>query len=102
MEIRYHHLLCLPRFEGKGYSNDFCKNMANIKKLYNSEKITLVEKCDEVCAHCPNNIGGKCKDEEKVKRYDKKVKELISLGKKPTPKEVCFDCKWYYICKNVD
>ena len=102
MELRYHHLLCLPRFEGEGYSNDFCKNMANIKKRYNNEKITLVEHCDEVCAHCPNNKCGKCEDEEKVKKYDKKVKELISLGKKPTPKEVCSDCKWYYICKNVD
>ena len=43
MNIRYHHLLCLPRFEGKGYSADFCKNMANVKKRYNNEKITLVE-----------------------------------------------------------
>ena len=67
MEIRYHHLLCLPRFEGKGYSADFCKNMANIKKRYNNEKITLVERCDEICSHCPNNKGGKCKEEEKVK-----------------------------------
>ena len=41
-------------------------------------------------------------EEEKVKSYDKKVKELISLGKKPTPKEVCSDCKWYYICKNIE
>ena len=45
MDIRYHHLLCLPRFEGKGYSADFCKNMANVKKRYNNEKITLVEHC---------------------------------------------------------
>lgn len=102
MEIRYHHLLCLPRFEGKGYSADFCKNMANVKKRYNNEKITLVERCDEICSHCPNNKGGKCKEEEKVKSYDKTVKKLISLGVKPTPNDVCSDCKWYYICKNFD
>ena len=76
--------------------------MANIKKRYNNEKISFVERCDEVCAHCPNNKRGKCGAEEKVKNYDKKVKELISLGKKPTPKEVCSDCKWYYICKNIE
>ena len=99
MDIRYHHLLCLPRFEGKGYSADFCKNMANVKKRYNNEKITLVEHCDEICSHCPNNKG---KEEEKVKSYDKKVKKLISLGIKPTPNDVCTDCKWYYICKNLD
>ena len=74
--------------------------MANVKKKYNNEKISFVERCDEVCAHCPNNKMGKCEEEEKS--YDKKVKELISLGKKPTPKEVCSDCKWYYICKNIE
>ena len=76
--------------------------MANVKKRYNNEKISFVERCDEVCAHCPNNKNGKCEEEEKVKSYDKKVKELISLGKKPTPKEVCSDCKLYYICKNIE
>ena len=76
--------------------------MANVKKRYNNEKISFVERCDEVCAHCPNNKNGKCEEEEKVKSYDKKVKELISLVKKPTPKEVCSDCKWYYICKNIE
>jgi hypothetical protein len=39
---------------------------------------------------------------KKVKSYDKKVKKLISLGIKPTPNDVCSDCKWYYICKNLD
>lgn len=39
------------------------------------KKITLVEHCDEICSHCPNNKGGKCKEEEKVKSYDKKVKK---------------------------
>lgn len=61
--------------------------MANVKKRYNNEKISFVERCDEVCAHCPNNKNGKCEEEEKVKSYDKKVKELISLGKKPTLKK---------------
>lgn len=81
MDIRYHHLLCLPRFEGKGYSADFCKNMANVKKRYNNEKITLVEHCDEICSHCPNNKGGKCKEEEKVKSYDKRLKAYFPRHK---------------------
>ena len=76
--------------------------MANVKKRYNNEKITLVEHCDEICSHCPNNKGGKCKEEEKVKSYDKTVKKLISLGINPTANDVCSDCKWYYICKNLD
>ncbi len=102
MELRYHHALCLPRFEGKGYSDDFCTNMQKIKDCYKNEEVTFVEHCDEVCSHCPNNINGKCKDEEKVKKYDAKVKELMQRGTTLKPSIVCNDCKWYYICKNAD
>ncbi len=102
MEIRYHHALCLPRFQGKGYSDGFCANMQKIKESYKHEKVNFIEHCDEVCAYCPNNINGKCKDEEKVKKYDAKVEELMAKGINPTPSAVCSDCKWYYICKNVD
>lgn len=75
MDIRYHHLLCLPRFEGKGYSADFCKNMANVKKRYNNEKITLVEHCDEICSHCPNNEGGKMQRRRESKKLRQKGKK---------------------------
>ena len=102
MELRYHHILCLPRFEGKGYSNDFCKNMQKIKDRYEKQEVTFVEHCDDVCSCCPNNENGSCKEEEKVKKYDKKVKELVENGITPTPSLVCSDCKWYYICKNAD
>ena len=88
MDIRYHHLYAFRDLKAKDTALIFAKNMANVKKRYNNEKITLVEHCDEICSHCPNNKGGKCKEEEKVKSYDKKVKKLISLGIKPTPNDV--------------
>lgn len=101
MEIRYHHLLCIPRFIGEGYSDDFCQNMQDVKKRFESEEITLVEHCDEVCKNCPNNSDGKCTEQSKVGEYDRLVKELLQDGKRLSPSLVCSDCKWYYICQNT-
>lgn len=60
---------------------------------------TLVDTCDDICAVCPNNKGGVCVDEEKVKRYDNAVKKALADGKTPYPESICSDCHWYYICK---
>ncbi len=97
MRIRPHHLLCMPRFEGKGYSEEFCKNMADIiTKIKNGEEYEIVYGADSVCKSCPNLVNGKCKDEEKVNRYDKNVQ----IGKENDISKICFDCQWYNICKN--
>lgn len=150
--LRYHHLLCLPRFIGEGYSNDFTRNMAEVKKRLESEgllangqwnldALTLVEGPDQVCAACPNLVlesgshvvacsnlaEGKCSSQEKVMAYDRVVKECMEArraedtrGSKvapqgsgallrskessivPTPQEVCTDCSWYEICRNLE
>lgn len=101
MKIRYHHLMCIPRFRGEGYSESFCENMQKLKALINTESYELVENCDDVCAYCPNNIGGICKDSDKVRQYDHKVKTAIEQGKTPEPKDICSDCKWYCICSKL-
>lgn len=101
MKIRYHHLLCLPRFKGEGYSSSFCENMLSVKNRFDTEEIELVDTCDDVCAECPNNIDGVCKDEEKVKQYDNAVKHCIENNQTPHPIDICSDCKWFYICKNI-
>ena len=31
IKIRYHHLMCIPRYRGKGYSEAFCKSLEKIK-----------------------------------------------------------------------
>ena len=43
--------------------------MANVKKRYNNEIITLVEHCDEICSHCPN------KKKKKKKHKKNKTKK---------------------------
>lgn len=101
MKIRYHHLMCIPRFGGKGYSKEFCKNMQKIKSCIGNENYKLVDECDDICAHCPNNINGICKDNDKVSKYDIKVRTALEQGITPLPKDICTDCKWYYICSEI-
>lgn len=63
IKLRAHHFLCMLNFEGKGYSESFVKNFANIiNRIQNGEAITIVEGPDDVCAplrhtehwHCDN------------------------------------------------
>lgn len=100
--IRYHHLMCIPRFTGKGYSDAFCKNMYEVIEKFSKGDYELVSCCDDICRECPNNINGKCSDEEKVSQYDKMVMKCIDEGKIPLPSEICNDCRWYEICKKIN
>ena len=102
MKLRYHHLMCIPRFKGEGYSKAFCDNLDNIKKSFENGDAQLVLECDDVCRCCPNNIGGVCCDEEKVIRYDRLVKECLEKGEKPQPQDICSDCRWYKICRYIE
>ncbi len=79
--------------------------------------VTLAVGCDEICKSCPNNIGGKCKDFDKVERIDinclaelnlsdgERIKwfDLKQLAYKSIIKEnkikfVCGNCVWQYLC----
>lgn len=96
LKIRPHHLNCMPRFIGKGYSDAFCRNMQEIKAcIENGEPYTLVYESDDICAHCPNLMDGVCKDNDKVLRYDR-----LSMNEKAISK-ICFDCQWYDLCKKM-
>ena len=117
--IRPHHMLCLQFFEGKGYSESFVKNMMGIKETLEKENtvVKIVDCADDICAGCPNNIGGKCKQEDSVRLHDQRVyrqvmdhvgnraewddivkavrENIIEAGK---VKEVCVECQWSEIC----
>jgi len=96
LRIRPHHLNCMPRFIGKGYSKAFCENMHKIKtRIENGELYTLVYEADDICAYCPNLVNGVCRDEDKVQRYDR-----LSGAEKDISK-ICFDCRWYGLCKKM-
>lgn len=96
LRLRAHHLNCIPRFNGKGYSEEFCKNMKSIKNRFlNGEAYEIVKGTDDVCAFCPNLIDGACRDYEKVSRYDRLTDEfgINDISK------ICSDCEWYNLCK---
>lgn len=119
MDLRPHHALCLAFFRGKGYSEDFVKNMVRVKAaLEAGERVYLVESRDAVCAACPNWQGDRCATEEKVCRYDRAVLDLCALEPGQTlsypelraaadnyilraglRETVCGDCQWTEICR---
>ena len=85
LKIRSHHLLCILGFRGLGYSQKFIDTMGKVAQRMRSEptlSITLVAKCDIICASCPHIKENKClkgaKHKPKVKNRDLEV--LLRLG----------------------
>lgn len=117
-KIRAHHGMCICFFEGKGYSNEFTKHMAEtIHKLNEDPLICVSGQTDIICKKCPNNKQGICETADKVAAYDEQVlsrcgiipdtvipysefkelvyKNIIYAGKR---EEICGDCQWNSIC----
>ncbi|WP_077369623.1 DUF1284 domain-containing protein [Anaerosalibacter sp. Marseille-P3206] len=117
--LRPHHLMCIQSYIGKGYSEEFVKNMDIVVGSLRENKdqiIRLVEGNDHVCSHCPHNIDGrKCESDEKVVTMDRKVLKYLEitpgeysysqlfnrLKEKLTDeafRDICGDCEWYELC----
>lgn len=118
LTLRFHHLLCLPLFEGKGYSDSFSQNMGKIKKIAETtkEQIRFICDFDSVCRSCPNKSEsgcllneGKDKIEEKDARiaglldvksgFETDYKTALGLAAEKIHKdefdELCGQCRWY-------
>lgn len=85
--LRFHHLLCLPLFKGKGYSDGFSVNMQAVKdRLEGSgEAVKLVCESDMICANCPNRLPKGCKldgQDKTVSDKDRLVCELSGIEEK--------------------
>ncbi len=59
MELRAHHLLCLPMYRGHGYSEDFCMHMNEmIRRIRVREAaFRILASPDEVCTRCPHLLA---------------------------------------------
>lgn len=124
MRLRPHHLLCTQSYSGKGYSDEFVKNMNLLTEKFRSEECTPVEivfSTDDLCSCCPHMLGTDlCESNENVKRYDAKVIEYFHLEEKTyiyqditrrireemTPemlKDICGGCSWYPVsaCRRI-
>lgn len=74
LKLRPHHGLCIPHFQGRGYSPAFVGQMEKvIAALQNNPPVQMVTGGDEICKACPNRQEGVCCYEEKVSRYDQQV-----------------------------
>ena len=86
MRLRPHHLLCTQGYSGKGYNDEFIKNMDDITNIIRKNKntiINLIFSTDDICKCCPNMISEDlCITNEKVKSIDNKIIKYFSLEEK--------------------
>ena len=78
MELRAHHLLCIPMYQGHGYSEEFCVHMAEvIKKIRTTdEPIRPLASPDVVCECCPNLQKGHA-EESILNHIDEQEKDSV-------------------------
>ena len=121
IRLRPHHALCLRHFAGKGYSEEFVKNMTQLHRRLNSgarQMVQIIMHRDSICGPCPHEHNGVCDTEEKVRALDRGVAEACGLrsgqwlpwselcelidqyvmpdGIMP---QVCRVCEWYELCE---
>ena len=127
IEIRAHHLLCIPRFYHSGYDKKFAENMKkicqNIRKNPDTKIKVIVSKLDDLCHECPYKSKGGCIQSKKIGKWvisqDKKVAKYLNLKpnsihkakdifnlamEKVNPKtigKVCKNCIFLENCKKV-
>lgn len=121
MKLRVHHLFCSALYGGKGYSEDFCRNMdAIVHRLWDEEsaaqEIELMIQPDCICRECPNLTKDGCSmDDNHVVSKDMQLAEKLKLeiNHRYTVTELlrqvaenmteeifetsCSNCEWYQI-----
>lgn len=118
--LRPHHALCALFFEGKGYDQAFIDNMT-VFLANPTQVLQVTDACDTLCQACPNNLGGLCCDEAKVKLFDRRILKFIAgfpQPDQPIPLNqlcqiafdnilqqgllagVCGECEWAALCQD--
>ena len=124
MKLRPHHILCIQKFTGHGYDEEFTRHMtAVVASLAQNPdiEIEVARECDELCGHCPNNSGGVCTSLEKVAEMDSGVLNICGLyyGNSASWVElmqtarkrifeteefnnICSHCQWFKLCEKTE
>lgn len=120
MKLRPHHLLCIPKYTGHGYSEGFTAHMNHlvaVLKAHPETPVTLVSGCDDLCGSCPNNDQGSCTSLEKVSAMDAAVLAIVqkdsgtwqALSGAAAPifenqdfERICGNCSWFELCKSTE
>ena len=65
INLKPHHLVCIPRYFSKGgYNKKYSQNFNKICKLIRKNpniKIKIIKKCDDICKQCPYKKDNICK-----------------------------------------
>ncbi|MCK4718711.1 MAG: DUF1284 domain-containing protein [Thermoplasmata archaeon] len=121
LHLRPHHLLCLPRFRGEGYSPRFVERAAELAKALERERtrVILEEGADDLCGACPL-LGERCGSagHQLAEKLDKRVLEATGLRVSeeilakealdrvaevlPTVRGVCIGCQWLELCLKIE
>lgn len=127
IEIRAHHLLCIPRFYRWGYDGEFAQNMKqiclHIRKNPKVKIKVIVGELDDLCKKCPHKFEDGCIQSKKVGKWvisqDNKIanflnievnsiheaKDIFNLSLKKvnegTIESVCDGCIFLSNCVNV-
>ena len=76
LRFRPHHFLCALGFRGKGYSDAFTANMAQIvvgtlrTPGGGQTEIEVTGSTDDICTPCPRRRGALCTSQDKIDRLD--------------------------------
>lgn len=113
--LRPHHLFCIQRFLGKGYSKEFVNRMEDVvKRVKEGEGVKLFIGKDTVCECCPHLRSSFCRWEKKVRMMDYKLLSITHLplkkafrlktllfylkGALKKLQKVCNGCSWFSLC----
>jgi hypothetical protein len=124
MKLRPHHLLCTQGYSGSGYNNEFVENMTAITthlRAHANAAVKIVFSTDDICGKCPHMIDvDLCRNNDKVKRLDKKVVSYFDIKEKTyiyqdiireinakitsrVMDDICGECEWYPVgaCRQI-
>lgn len=102
VSLRPHHLLCVQKFAGEGYSEEFVENMAAVVgRIQRGAPAEIVDGRDDICAACNEEC-----DEERVRQRDEAVLKALQeesfAAAVALPEEermrVCAGCDWFELC----
>ncbi|MCQ2417739.1 MAG: DUF1284 domain-containing protein [Oscillospiraceae bacterium] len=121
MNLRPHHLLCIQKYQGYGYSPAFTEHMNHITNLLKrtpETSVQLVSKCDDICTACPNCKARRCTEAQKTASLDQAVMTACHLAyhqvyswktlsqtademifQTEQFQKICTCCEWYSLCK---
>ena len=124
MNLRPHHILCIQKFTGHGYSAAFTEHMMSIVSSLKDDhetQIAVTQGCDAICLKCPHKVRGACTSNEKVTFMDDTVLALINLTygesiswneiahraheqifKRDKFDDICGGCQWFELCRTTE